>query len=82
MQSISIRTAAERLYLEWDRLNPEKIVLFLERLGIDPRWQVAFRGVYNSLRLLYHRLYNRKAKSVELMEQQMKSRIEFLLEEE
>ena len=40
--------------MEWARLNPEKIVLFLDRLGIDPRWHVAFRGVYDSLRLLYH----------------------------
>ena len=26
------------IILEWARLNPEKIVLFLDRLGSDPRW--------------------------------------------
>ena len=68
--------------LEWARLNPEKIVLFLDRLGADPRWQVVFQGVNYSLRLLHCRSYNKSAKSVELMEQQIKNRIYFLLEEE
>ena len=49
--------------LEWARLNPEKISLFLDRLATDPKWQICFRGLYDSLRLLYLRIFNKEAKS-------------------
>ena len=67
--------------LEWARLNPEKISLFLDRMAIDPTWQIAFRGVYDSLRLLYLRLFNEEARTVEMMELQLKHRIELILAE-
>ena len=57
--------------LEWARLNLEKISLFLDRLAIDPKWQISFRGLYDSLRLLYLRIFNREAKIVEMMELQL-----------
>ena len=64
----SSRTSAERLcILEWARLNPEKILSFLDRLATDPKWRISFRGVYDSLRLLHLRLFNKEARVVELM---------------
>ena len=68
--------------LEWARLIPEKISSFLARLGTDPKWQILFSGVYDSLRLLYLRLFNEEARTVELMELQLKHRVELLLAEE
>ena len=68
--------------LEWARLNPEKISLFLDRMATDPKWQIDFRGVYDSLRLLYLRLFNEEARTVEMMELQLKHRIELMLAEE
>ena len=61
------------------RLNPEKFSFFLDRLAADPKWQISFRGVYDSLRLLYLRLFNEEARMVELMELQLKHRVELLL---
>ena len=55
--------------LEWARLNPERISQFLDRLADEPKWQILFCGIYDSLRLLFLRLYNR---TVELMELQLK----------
>ena len=43
---------------------------------------IPFRGIYNSLQLLYLRLYNNDVRTVELMELQLKHRVELLLEEE
>ena len=68
--------------LEWARLNQEKISLFLDRMATDPLWQIAFRGVYNSLRLLYLRLFNEEARTVEMMEVQLTHRIELMLAKE
>ena len=34
--------------LEWARLNPEKISLFLNRLAAEPKWQILFRRIYDS----------------------------------
>ena len=63
-------------------MNPEKISSFLDRLAADPKWQISFCGVYDSLRLLYLRLFNEEARTVELMELQLKHRVELLLAEE
>ena len=68
--------------LEWARLCPEKISHFLDRMVTDPAWQIAFRGVYDSLRLLYLRLFNEEARTVEMMELQLTHRIELMLAEE
>ena len=68
--------------LEWARLNPEKFSLFLDRMATDPKWQISFRGLYDSLRLLYLRLFNEEARTVEIMELQLKYRIELMLAEE
>ena len=68
--------------LEWARLNPEKISSFLVRLATDPKWQISFRGVYDCLRLLCLRLFNEEARIVEIMELQLKHRIELMLAEE
>ena len=68
--------------MEWARLNPEKITLFLDRLATDPKWQIAFRGLYDSLRLLYLRIFNREARIVEMMELQLMHRVEIMLVEE
>ena len=68
--------------LEWARLNPEKISSFLDRLAIDPKWQMSFCGLFDSLRLLFLRLFNVKARTVALMELQLKYRVELLLAEE
>ena len=62
-------------------MNPEKISSFLDRLATDPKWQISFRVVYDSLRLLYLRLFNKEARIVELMELQLKHRVELLLAE-
>ena len=67
---------------EWARLNPEKISSFLDQLAANPKWQISFRGVYNNLQLLYLRLFNEEARTVELMELQLKYRVELLVAEE
>ena len=68
--------------LEWARLNPEKISRFLDRMAMEPGWQIVFRGLYDCLRLLYLRLFNEEARTVEMMESQFTHRIEMMLAEE
>ena len=68
--------------LEWARLYPEKISHFLDRMVTDPAWQIAFSGVYDSLRLLYLRLFNEEARTVEMMKLQLTQIIELMLSEE
>ena len=68
--------------LEWARLNLKKISLFLDRIATDPKWQISFRGLYDSLRLLYLRIFNKEARFVEMMELQLMHRIEMMLVEE
>ena len=68
--------------MEWARLNPEKISLFLDRLATDPKWQISFRGLYDSLHLLYLRIFNEEARILEMMELQLMHRIEIMLVEE
>ena len=68
--------------LEWARLNPEKISQFLDWLAAEPMWQISFRGIYDSLRLLFLRLFNKETRTVELMKLQLKHRVELLLKEE
>ena len=68
--------------LEWARLKPEKIYLFLDRMATDPSWQIAFRGLYDSLPLPYLRLFDEEARTVEMMELQLTQRIELMLAEE
>ena len=63
-------------------MNLQKISQFLDHLASEPKGQIDFRALYDSLRLLHLRLYNRDARTVELMELQLKHRVEFLLEEE
>ena len=62
--------------------NPEKISLILDRLAAEPKWQILFRRIYNSLHLLFLRLFNEETRTVELMELQLKHRVKLLLEEE
>ena len=68
--------------LEWARLFPEKISQFLDRMATDPGWQIAFRGLYDCLRLLYLRLFNKEARIIEMMESQFTHRIEMMLAKE
>ena len=70
------------MYTKWAGLNLEKISFFLDQLTADPKWQISFRGVYDSLRLLYLRLFNEEVGTVEMMELQLKHRVELLLAEE
>ena len=63
-------------------MNPDKISLFLDRMASDPKWQISFRGMYDSLHLLYLRLFNEESRTVEMMELQLKHRIELMLAEE
>ena len=49
---------------------------------MEPGWQIAFRGLYDCLRLLYLRLFNEEARTVEMMESQFTHRIEMMLAEE
>ena len=51
-------------------------------MATDPSWQIAFRGLYDSLRLLYLRLFNEEARTVEMMELQLTQRIELMLAKE
>ena len=71
----TIRRPQQDCILEWARLNPEKISQLLERLESEPKWQMAFRSLYDSLHL---RLYNKDSRTVELMELQLNYRVEQL----
>ena len=51
-------------------------------MATDPSWQIAFRGLYDGLRLLYLRLFNAEARTVEMMELQLTRRIELMLAKE
>ena len=51
-------------------------------MATDPKWQISFRGLYDSLRLLYIRVFNEDARTVEIMELQLTHRIELMLTEE
>ena len=51
-------------------------------MATDPKWQISFRSMYDSLRLLYLRLFNKEARTVEMMELQLKHRIELMLTQE
>ena len=44
--------------LEWDSINPENISEFLQRKRVDQRFRTYFYGLYDSLRLLYRRIYD------------------------
>ena len=68
--------------MEWARLNPEQISQFLDRLAAEPKLQISLCKIYDSLCLLFLRLYNKEKRTLELMELQLKHRVELLLEEE
>ena len=51
-------------------------------MATDPKWQIPFRSLYDSLRLLHLRIFNEEARTVEIMELQLKHRIELMLNEE
>ena len=45
--------------LEWGLVNPEKISDFLHRMKVDKIFRSHYYGLYDSLRLLYRRTYDK-----------------------
>ena len=43
----TIRRLQRDCILKWARLNPERISQYLDRLASEPKWQIAFRGIYS-----------------------------------
>ena len=45
--------------LEWGLVNPEKISEFLHRMKVDKIFRSYYHGLYDSLRLLYRRIFDK-----------------------
>jgi hypothetical protein len=54
------------MILEWARMYPNRIVEFLMRMEKDEMYKMFFKPLYDSLRLIFHRLMNRP--TIELSE--------------
>ena len=57
--------------LEWAHHHPQLITTFLDRMRLDPDFKDNYRGIYDALRLLYRRLYNALAPTVDSMDTQL-----------
>ena len=69
-------------YTGWARINPKEITPFLNRSKTDKLWQFYFRGLYDSIRLLFRRIFHCLAPEVKIMENQLNERDETLIKED
>ena len=68
--------------LEWGLVNPEKISEFLQRLKDDQKFRTYYHGLYDSLRLLYRRIYDESLVRVIQAEKRRSSKLDHVLKEE
>ena len=67
--------------LELDLDNPEKISEFLHRMKMDQKFRTYYYGLYDSLRLLYRRIYDESTVMVIQAEKYWSSKLDHVLEE-
>ena len=70
------------LILEWSLVNPEKISDFLQRMKVDQKFRTYYYGLYDSLRLLYRRIYDETPVTVIQAEKHWSSKLDHVLDEE
>ena len=68
--------------LEWGLVNPERISKFLHRMKIDSIFRTYYHGLYDFIRLLYKRIFEKHSPIVIQSEKQWSYRIDYVLEEE
>ena len=68
--------------LEWGLVNPEKISEFLQRMKVDQKFRTYYYELYDSLRLLYRRIYDESLVTVILAEKHWSCKLDHVLEEE
>ena len=68
--------------LEWGLVNPEKISEFLQRMKVDKIFRSCYFGLYDSLRLLFRRIYDKSSVIVIQAEKCWSSKLNHVLEEE
>ena len=68
--------------LEWGLVNPEKIYEFLQSMKVDQRFRSYYYRLYDSLRLLYRRIYNESLMTVIQAENNWSSKLDDILKEE
>ena len=62
--------------LEWGLVNPEKIDEFLHRMKVDQKFRTYYYGLYNSLQLLYRRVYDESLVTVIQAEKHWSSKLD------
>ena len=67
---------------EWARLNPNKIRSLLVRLNDDPGFRKFYYGVYQGLRLIFKRVFNREAMRIPDLDEKFLSNIQESLKNE
>ena len=68
--------------LERGLVNPEKISEFLQRIKVDKKFRTCHYGFYDSLRLLYRRIYDETPVMVIQAEKHWLSKLDHVIEEE
>ena len=56
---VVLRWSQRFAILEWSLVNPEKITSFLTRMKTDGYLRNYYIAIYDSLRLLHHRIFDR-----------------------
>ena len=68
--------------LEWGLVNPEKISEFLHRMKVDKIFRSYYYGLYDSLRLLYRRIYDESSVIVIQAEKHWTTKLDHVLKEQ
>ena len=55
--------------VEWCRMNPTRIVNFLQRMDSDKDYKTYFRPVYDNIRLIFWRIVNRPTIKIPLLDE-------------
>ena len=63
-------------------VNPEKISEFLQRMKVDQKFRIYYYMLYDSLRLLYRKIYDESPVTVIQTEKHWPSKLDHVLEEE
>lgn len=70
------------IVFEWARLNPNKIRSFLVRLSEDPSFSKFYYGVYQGLRLIFKRIFNKEALRIPELDSRFRENIQDNLKKE
>ena len=65
--------------LKWGLVNQEKISEFLQRMKVDQKFRTYYYELYDSLRLLYRRIYDESPVMVIQAEKHWSSKLDHIL---